>query len=814
MAQNNSNLYLLRYNNYYNRIVKTEPTLDDYLQYQEYGPLSCNFNPADGIDTDHIFNLPYLANSPEADYLIVQNAETQEIVSRWFIVNAERMRGGQYRLSLHRDLVADFYEAIVSAPAFVERATLGNTDNPFIFNNEGIPYNQIKKKEHLLKDESGTGWLVGYTAESFTENTIVSIAESGQAYPNSPIDYNTLSSWANSDAVTITDYWTIGYKGFVQGYAGVGKYWSIGCGKTTGTAYEMNRPVDFSSQILFYTASGQTVSSTGTILQNAIRDKADEIKSAMEAYIDTKAEYARVTETQYNTLLSMNGGTFISGGNLFSITVTNSTVESKLYENIGADTGALYTIPYNILQQSGTAENYGAGNVSGINAYIPLSHLDITITTQSVPATSVTISNSARILDDAPYRMFAIPLDPVMMDVPDAWYLETKDRQFTSRLATEIAKSLGTNLYDLQLLPYCPKRSVLDITNKTNKITLLGTEGKDYDLVRNSGGTPLTFLVWCDKSSFSVNIDYNIEVPANAVDFKIMNETEFVRLSAPNYSASYEFKATMNRGVTGFEANCTYKPFQPYIEVNPKYNSHTVGSLYGGDFNDQRGLVCSGDFSIALINDAWVQYEINNKSYADAFDRQVANMTNTYAIQREQQRIAGNINAWTAGISGATTGAMAGSLVPGVGTAVGVGAGLVAGVGAGLLSSYGANKDLEFADALQKEAMSYTKDMYAYNLQNIQALPYTLGRVSAYSINNKIFPFLEFYGATDKEVEALRNKIIYHGMTIGAIDTISNYIQTDTKSFISAQVIRLDDIGEDYHCASAIANEIHKGVYI
>lgn len=814
MAQNNSNLYLLRYNNYYNRIVKTEPTLDDYLQYQEYGPLTCNFNPADGIDTDHIFNLPYLANSPEADYLIVQNAETQEIVSRWFIVNAERMRGGQYRLSLHRDLVADFYEAIVSAPAFVERATLGNTDNPFIFNNEGIPYNQIKKKEHLLKDESGTGWLVGYVAKSFTEDTTINITESGSAYPASPIDYDTLNSYANADTVFVDNFWTIGYKGNVQGVFYLNKYWSIGCGKTTGSYYELSKPSGFQSDIQFFSNEDQTVNSTGASLQNLVSAQATEIEDAMEAYIDTKAEYKRVSETDYNTLLSMNGGTFISGGTVFTISVSTPTKESKLYANIDASAGALYTIPQNILLASGTGTIVPGTGSSGINAYISLTHLKIAISSASAPATTLTIHNSAKILEDAPYRMFAIPLDPVMMNVPNTWYLKTTDRQFTSRLATEIARSLDANLYDLQLLPYCPERSALDITDKTNKITLLGTEGKDYDLVKNSTGTPLTFLLWCNKSSFSVNIDYNIEVPANVVDFKVMNETEFVRLSAPNYSASYEFKATMNRGINGFEANCTYKPFQPYIEVNPKYNSHTIGSLYGGDFNDQRGLVCTGDFSIAVVNDAWIQYQINNKSYADAFDRQVANMTKTYETQREQQRIAGNINAWTAGISGATTGAMVGSVVPGVGTAVGVGAGIAAGVGAGLLSSYGAKKDLEFADALQKEAMSYTRDMYAYNLQNIQALPYTLGKVSAFSINNKIFPFLEFYGATDKEVEALRNKIIYHGMTIGAIDTIGNYIQTDTKSFISAQIIRLEDIGEDYHCASAIANEIHKGVYI
>ena len=98
MAQNNSTLYLLSYNNYYNRIVKKEDTLDAYLEYQSYEPLSCNFNPADGIDTEQIFNVPYIDNTPSADYAVVVN-EANDITSRWFIVNASRIRGGQYRLA-------------------------------------------------------------------------------------------------------------------------------------------------------------------------------------------------------------------------------------------------------------------------------------------------------------------------------------------------------------------------------------------------------------------------------------------------------------------------------------------------------------------------------------------------------------------------------------------------------------------------------------------------------------------------------------------------------------------------------------------
>ena len=785
--------------------------ISDYDEWIVLITKPTNFNPNDNVNTAMDVNYTTLSDTVDLDYLLVSE-DNETVSSRWFILDRKRNLTGQWNVSLRRDLISDYYADVISSPVFIEKAHL-YLDNPLIFNKEAdVSFNNIKSGEHLLKDESGTGWLVGYVASSFNENTTVTIAESGQAYPNSPIDYSTLSTWANSDAVTITDYWTIGYKGVVQGTVGTGKYWSIGCGKTSGSAYELTKPANFSSQILFYTANGQTVSSTGAILQSAIRDKADEIKSAMEAYIDTKAEYKRVTETQYNTLLSMNGGTFLSGSNLFTITVTNPTVESKLYENIGSDAGALYTIPYNVLQQSGTAEDYGAGSVSGINAYIPLDHLKITLSAQSVPATSVIIHNTAKILEDAPYRMFAIPLDPVTLSVPGSWSLTTKGGQFSSRLATEIAKSLGENLYDLQLLPYCPERSVLDIEEKTNTITLLGTEGVDYDLVKNSNNTPETFLVWCNRSSFSVNIDYTIDVPTDPVDFKVANETEFIRLTAPNYSASYEFKATMNRGVSGFEANCTYKPFQPYIQVNPKYNSlYGEGSLYGGDFNDQRGLVCGGDYSVALVNDAWVQYQINNKSYADAFDRQIDNMTTTYSIQREQAKRAGQINAITSAISAGVSGGMVGGALGGgpIGAAVGAGAGIVGSA----LSLYGLKEDLKYSDALHKEAMSLAQDNFGYQLQNIQALPYTLGKVSAFSINNKIFPFLEFYTATDIEKQALRKKIEFNGMTVGVISTINDFLRAE-PTFIQCQLIRYTGDNMDNHEAVELATELHKGVYI
>ena len=52
------------------------------------------------------------------------------------------------------------------------------------------------------------------------------------------------------------------------------------------------------------------------------------------------------------------------------------------------------------------------------------------------------------------------------------------------------------------------------------------------------------------------------------------------------------------------------QPYQPYIHLNPNF-----GSLYGEDFNDARGLILGGDFSIATLSNEWKNYETQNKNY-------------------------------------------------------------------------------------------------------------------------------------------------------------------------------------------------------
>ena len=168
-------IHLFKYNNYYNRYAKRLDSLEDYLEtadiLSEYGDI--DFNPGDGIVTTQIVNFAPIQAMP--DYFLV--TEGNEIKSRWFVIGASRTRGGQYLLSLRRDLVADYYEYIMNTPAFIEKGTLPNDgSDPFIFNPEQMTFNQILKSRTPLYDKTGVPWMVIYSAKDtqidveFTDN--------------------------------------------------------------------------------------------------------------------------------------------------------------------------------------------------------------------------------------------------------------------------------------------------------------------------------------------------------------------------------------------------------------------------------------------------------------------------------------------------------------------------------------------------------------------------------------------------------------------------------------------------------------------
>ena len=295
-------------------------------------------------------------------------------------------------------------------------------------------------------------------------------------------------------------------------------------------------------------------------------------------------------------------------------------------------------------------------------------------------------------------------------------------------------------------------------------------------------------------------------VPDDAVDKKVNNECDFYRITSPNYNGMFEFKNTkLQDGLQTINIDCTYKPFTPYIKLNP----NLFGSLYSDlDFNDSTGLICGGDFSIPMLSDAMVNYELQNRNYQAIFNRNIQNLDVNQRIAKEQQQFQGVVGAITGSIGGGVGGALAGAKAGPYGAIAGAALGLAGGTAAGII---GYEKDRKWLEEQQTEARDFAIDNFTYQLGNIQALPQSVTKSSPLSFNNKVWPILEYFSCTDREKEVLRDKIKYDGMTIMAIGQLLDY--SVDGCYLKGKMIRINDLEDDSHVAQAIYEEVNKGFY-
>lgn len=411
--------------------------------------------------------------------------------------------------------------------------------------------------------------------------------------------------------------------------------------------------------------------------------------------------------------------------------------------------------------------------------------------------------NRASVLD-APYDIFAIPYGDItiknLKKTSGELYNITVRKDAMINFMTNLAAENPGVIYDIQMLPFCPIQGIISDEGEIDLINLQFTQSPNYGVINKGTNQDLDAVVavmlYPSNSVFTFNIE--LDNPILITEPKVQALCDMYRLCSPNFGATFEFNAAKNGGIQYFNVDCTYMPYNPYIHLNPNF-----GDLYGQDFNDARGLICSGEFSLPKLDDAWATYQLNNKNYQASFDRQIQNMEVNNSIQRKME-IASAVGGAT---QGATSGAMMGAMT---GNPLAIAGGAVVG---GATSAVGGALDVYYNDKLRNEALDYTKDQFGYQLGNIKAMPQSLSRTTAFTNNNKYFPVLEYYTCTDIEKQALRDKIKYNGMTVMRIGKIQDFIQAD-KTYIKGKLIRLEGINDDYHLLTGIADEIYKGVFI
>ena len=780
------NLLILNgYNNYFNRKIKFYSSVEEYYKNTDYQLVAeANFNPGDGVSTTLIVNWPYQSNP---DYLVAFD-EYQTIISRWFIMDFVRTRNGQYQATLRRDLVSDFYEDIREQPIFVQRGNVLN-GNPIIFNSEGMRFNQIKNGEMLLKDETKTPWIVGYIDKAAiegdtpfygtTDESGITTIESLPIYLN---DGNPLGGGYVDLCNAITYRASVRRQNNTRTHA-IDAITDGNLEIVSHNSYELN----LNAPYFAIADTGQLFAlEYPGILWHTELEKEEQIRlTATLDYLEQN-NLNHVNSTELQDIRNLNGTIVYSTRTqkYYIMSVGSSTSKQVIEKTINANDAALFAVYENASQILIRKANgkWTRTNFPEYQLMLSYNRYQITFTEVVGPGTpNITMMDSHYHTTDAPYDIFCMPFNETNFN-----------------LVNEMILKLGTKLYDVQILPYCPARYAIydgqiDLGNLS--------EDEDYHYVYIGDEEDIfSYLLWCRTSSDSFTIKAPIERLSDPIELKVQNECDFYRLCSPNYNGSFEFNAAKNDGVSYFTVYFTYKPFSPYIQVAPNF-----GGIYGTSFDDARGLICNGDFSIATMSDAWTQYEINNKNYQNIFNTEIKTMDAQQDIVNSQMTWAAALGSVQGSVSGMSAGAMAGG---GWGAAIGGVLGGASSLGAGFLDKHYNERSYQ----INRQAK---EQLFNYNLQNIRALPNTLTKVSAYTINNKYFPFIEYYTCTEQEKEALRLKLKYEGMTVGLIGKITDYEDIVPEfNYFKGQLIQAGSIKEDFHLVDALSVELEKGIYL
>ena len=815
----------MQYNNYFNRQTKPHRTITSwFLPYQIGNTLNVGlFNYGDGVDTTQVVNTSAWVNENRVpDYCVVED-QTDGSRQYWYVVEWKYLRRGQYEATLKRDVLSENYDLIITAPMLIKKGTVASSNDPAMFNTEGQAYNQIKSDEIPLYDATGCPWIVGYVPL----NTSAAGTEiSKNIYVEPSFTYNTLEDFRSDFPYDVN--MTPNARTIIRRYdrypiyniraniryslSGAVCAANVSFNSIGVLTYDINATKERVNLISwdayggvgvngFYSKKGTTLSDSFSTFRS---DKGYTMTTteASKLVRDVVNSYTRETLKQIdNSIYNVYPQNEAADATLKSILYKSVKIGAKTY-NIFPSNKLIWkeqVVPASTFQLLSTNLNNNIlTNKNNNNSYIvTLKFYEVGYTlVESTQTIKTTMPDKDKIIQlrKDPYAMFCVPYGEVKLRKDGVDQLTTvKD---AALIATGISTTAGDkNVLDVQLLPYCPIREIVVDDEKGVVDYSSLTRAAQVQDIKNEADAVISKIFWCTDNSFSFQIPLKLVVD----DYKIENETTTYRLCSPNYNGLFEFNLAKNGGLDWIEVNCSYKPQTPYIQLNPNfkklYGQNSQTGLSAGDYNDQRGLICGGDFSLPNVDDAWANYQMNNKNYQNIFDREVQSMEMSNKYQR--------VSDWMGLVSGTAKAGMAiGSLSNPVVGGVSAGINLATGVASNIMS-----------DKLRDEQVNLKKDLFNYNLQNIQALPQSVSKTAAFNINSKYVPFLEKYTCTEEEKNALRDKLRWQGMTVMRTGQIQDYVWGD-DTYIEAMPLRLTGLSEDTHTAQAIAQELNMGTYI
>ena len=531
-------LVLKKFNNYFNRKIIKYDSLEDYQNASSsYITLAgINFNPNDGVRTELVLGQGSLGTffdfekTNAADYLVCYSVDPGSdesddsddidiIESRWFITEVKRTRGGQYVLSLKRDSVADNFNSLLQCPAYIRKGVLSDA-NPLIVNNEGVSVNQILEDQIPLKDDSGSAWLVGYMAKNFGVTVPVAVQVNHTAKESVSIEdiaselgikasdlANALTTNKNNPTAIVNDNieivsWvnypdntSLEYKILAGSQDGLNSF-TYG---TPAPIIQSHNPTSdcYAREVIIpYSSNLNTTKVINLWKQQCTAHKAD-LKAAWETVVGhplfTRSVYTKLKDLADNNVLLYKAGVYY---NIRIGTVSGPTNTGNTY-----NTSALAS-PFSAMC-SAVVSGYNQGldpsttthmqMLSGGKIFINYNELIVNFYLEEATAASglttidYTMSSTRNACKDQCFDIFAIPYNNLQVKNGGTILEGIGDdsQELSVKLAQEIVQNETTHqIYDLQLLPYCPIPTIC--SNNQVDVTNL-TAGKDYDFITQTG---------------------------------------------------------------------------------------------------------------------------------------------------------------------------------------------------------------------------------------------------------------------------------------------------------------------------------------
>lgn len=763
------NLYLLNYNNYYNRLFKKLNTLNDYLLADpEYLSInSFNFFSEDDVNATATINTQELDFDINRYNYLLSNRENTDHFDRWFITKIENVRGCQYKLILRKDLISENWDNIKLSTLFVEKGYC-DISNPQFFNKEPISVTEMPINQTYLKDSSGVSWLVAYLPKVAAET-------SGDVkWYTKKVEFQT-----STLLVDITDT-----RDAIRSAVFNGRK-IIGNGQVSGYYY-VKTPETTGDKIYYNVFDVNTKKITSTIISNHSEQRqnftADNntFRGSWELFLSNLADSINAkTYHQFNEVYKRYNNRILCEIETDEETGDTTKKYYKILielEDADKENGMLSVNTSKLgtyIQSCYDNGSYHSANINGISYTIKPQTVKVTFTETQLSSGFFDYSASRVNTNGSAYDCIAVPYKDEYGNGATINGLY-HDPDSMMCLMSQLSAVWGTSVvYDIQCLPYQPN------------ININGDINKDYDVIWNNDNK-LGNVYYVRDINRTFNIDLPIESNNNKADYL----TKHYKLIGGNYNSSFDLQVYENNGIDYFNVDMTLLPYNPWIKINPNFKY-----LNGKDFNDSRGLVLSGNFSISMLTNSFTEYQYNNSNYEAIFNSQMEYTE----YQQKLNRIGSSISSATSAL---TSGIGVGALVenPILGVATGI-----ASAGAGIA-------DLAIQKKIDKKQNEYTRDQYELQLGNIKSKPTTLAKVTALNINTKMFPYFEEYACTDIEYEQVSKYLEYNGMSINSVGFIENYLKPNY--YFEASVIRFKDITCNNYILGEIRNELKQGFYI